>query len=42
VQCRAEPDADGSFGVRGTEDWMAFIRDSEGNLAGLVERRPPG
>ena len=34
-------DADGRFGVRGTEDWMAFIRDSEGNLVGLVERRPP-
>jgi methylmalonyl-CoA/ethylmalonyl-CoA epimerase len=35
-------DADGSFGARDTEDWMAFIRDSEGNLVGLVERRPPG
>jgi methylmalonyl-CoA/ethylmalonyl-CoA epimerase len=34
-------DADGRFGAPGTEDWMAFIRDSEGNLLGLVERRPP-
>jgi hypothetical protein len=24
----------------GTEDWVAFFRDSEGNLVGLVERRP--
>jgi methylmalonyl-CoA/ethylmalonyl-CoA epimerase len=33
-------DADGRFGAPGTEDWMAFVRDSEGNLLGLVERRP--
>lgn len=34
-------DADGTFGAPGTEDWMAFVWDSEGNLLGLVERRPP-
>jgi len=38
---RIHTDADGSFGTPGTEDWMAFLRDSEGNLLGLVERRPP-
>ena len=32
-------DDDGTFGPRGTEEWMAFFRDSEGNLLGLVERR---
>jgi methylmalonyl-CoA/ethylmalonyl-CoA epimerase len=25
----------------GTEEWMCFLRDSEGNLLGLCERRPP-
>jgi methylmalonyl-CoA/ethylmalonyl-CoA epimerase len=35
-------DATGQFGVPGTQDWMAFFRDSEDNLLGLVERRPPG
>jgi methylmalonyl-CoA/ethylmalonyl-CoA epimerase len=34
-------DVDGIFGDPGTEDWMAFVWDSEGNLLGLVERRPP-
>jgi methylmalonyl-CoA/ethylmalonyl-CoA epimerase len=34
-------DVDGTFGAPGTEDWMAFVWDSEGNLLGLVERRPP-
>jgi methylmalonyl-CoA/ethylmalonyl-CoA epimerase len=32
-------DDNGTFGARGTEEWMAFFRDSEGNLVGLVERR---
>jgi methylmalonyl-CoA/ethylmalonyl-CoA epimerase len=32
-------DADGTFGPAGTEEWMTFFRDSEGNLVGLVERR---
>ena len=34
-------DGDGQFGPVGTEEWMAFLWDSEGNLVGLVERRPP-
>ena len=25
----------------GTEEWMCFLRDSEGNLVGLCERRAP-
>jgi catechol 2,3-dioxygenase-like lactoylglutathione lyase family enzyme len=29
----------GQFGAPGTEEWMAFFRDSEANLVGLVERR---
>jgi len=29
----------GQFGAAGTEEWMAFFRDSEQNLLGLVERR---
>lgn len=33
-------DDDGTFGDLGIEEWMAFFRDSEGNLVGLVERRP--
>jgi methylmalonyl-CoA/ethylmalonyl-CoA epimerase len=33
-------DDDGTFGDPGIEEWMAFFRDSEGNLVGLVERRP--
>ena len=32
-------DDDGTFGPAGTEEWMAFFKDSEGNLVGLVERR---
>jgi len=32
-------DADGTFGVPGTQEWMTFFHDSEGNLVGLVERR---
>ena len=31
---------DGALGPAGTEEWMAFVRDSEGNLVGLVEQRP--
>jgi predicted enzyme related to lactoylglutathione lyase len=30
---------DGTLGPAGTDAWMAFVRDSEGNLVGLVERR---
>jgi methylmalonyl-CoA/ethylmalonyl-CoA epimerase len=32
-------DDDGTFGAAGEEEWMAFFKDSEGNLVGLVERR---
>ncbi len=44
VTLEAEPhvihrDEDGTFGPAGQEEWMAFIRDSEDNLLGLVERR---
>lgn len=32
-------DDDAVFGDRGAEEWMAFFRDSEGNLVGLDEVR---
>ena len=35
-------DEAGEFGPPGNEEWMAFFRDSEGNLVGIVEQRPPG
>jgi catechol 2,3-dioxygenase-like lactoylglutathione lyase family enzyme len=31
-------DTDGVFGEPGEEEWMAFIKDSEGNLVGLASR----
>lgn len=31
---------DDSLGPAGTDEWMGFVRDSEGNLVGLVSRRP--
>lgn len=34
-------DDEGVFGPSGWEEWMAFVRDSEGNLVGLVSRHPP-
>ncbi len=34
-------DAEGAFGPEGWEEWMAFIKDSEGNLVGLASRRAP-
>jgi methylmalonyl-CoA/ethylmalonyl-CoA epimerase len=34
-------DDGGMFGPAGVEEWMAFIRDSEQNVVGLVERRAP-
>jgi catechol 2,3-dioxygenase-like lactoylglutathione lyase family enzyme len=34
-------DADGIFGEAGFEEWMAFVRDSEGNLVGLASRHAP-
>ncbi len=35
-------DSEGLFGEAGLEEWMAFIRDSEGNLVGLASRHAPG
>ena len=34
--------ADDTLGPAGTEEWQAAVRDSEGNLVGLVEQRPTG
>jgi catechol 2,3-dioxygenase-like lactoylglutathione lyase family enzyme len=34
--------ADDALGPAGTDEWQAFIRDSEGNLVGLVELRGSG
>lgn len=34
-------DADGVFGEKGCQEWMAFIRDSEDNLVGLASRHAP-
>ncbi|CAI9409024.1 VOC family protein [Aestuariimicrobium sp. T2.26MG-19.2B] len=33
-------DTDGTFGEAGVDEWMAFVRDSEGNLVGLASREP--
>ena len=32
---------DEKIGPAGTDEWMAFIRDSEGNLVGLVSQLVP-
>lgn len=32
---------DATLGPAGTDEWMAFIRDSEGNTVGLVSWHPP-
>lgn len=34
-------DADGAFGPPGWQEWMAFIRDTEGNLIGLASQHAP-
>jgi methylmalonyl-CoA/ethylmalonyl-CoA epimerase len=31
---------DDSLGPAGTDEWMAFVKDSEGNTVGLVSRAP--
>jgi methylmalonyl-CoA/ethylmalonyl-CoA epimerase len=31
---------DDTLGPSGTDEWMAFVRDSEDNLVGLVSRSP--
>lgn len=33
--------ADDSLGPAGAQEWQAFVRDTEGNLVGLVEHRRP-
>ena len=33
-------DGEGLFGAPGTEEWMGFFRDSEGNLVGAASRHP--
>jgi methylmalonyl-CoA/ethylmalonyl-CoA epimerase len=33
-------DTEGLFGQPGTEEWMGFFRDSEGNLVGCASRHP--
>jgi len=38
---RVHVDTDGAFGEKGWQEWMAFIRDSEGNLVGLASRHAP-
>jgi methylmalonyl-CoA/ethylmalonyl-CoA epimerase len=35
-------DDDGVFGEPGFQEWMAFIKDSEGNRVGLASRHAPG
>lgn len=34
--------ADDTLGPAGAQEWQAFVRDSEGNLVGLVEHRVVG
>jgi methylmalonyl-CoA/ethylmalonyl-CoA epimerase len=34
-------DTDGIFGEPGFQEWMAFVRDSEGNLVGLASQNAP-
>jgi len=34
-------DDEGAFGPAGWEEWMAFFKDSEGNLVGLASRHAP-
>ena len=34
--------ADDVLGPAGTDEWQACVRDTEGNLVGLVEQRPSG
>jgi len=33
---------DAALGPAGTDEWMGFIEDSEGNTVGLVSRHPTG
>jgi methylmalonyl-CoA/ethylmalonyl-CoA epimerase len=38
VICRHSDD---SLGPAGTDEWLSFVRDSEGNLLGLVSHQTP-
>ncbi len=45
VEITTEPhvifsDDEGTFGPAGEDEWMAFLRDSEGNEIGLASRQP--
>jgi methylmalonyl-CoA/ethylmalonyl-CoA epimerase len=47
VQVESEPHLifshpDDALGPAGADEWQAFVRDSGGNLVGLVELRRPG
>ena len=33
---------DGRLGPGGTEEWLSFIRDSEGNMLGLISHKLSG
>jgi methylmalonyl-CoA/ethylmalonyl-CoA epimerase len=46
VEIVAEPQlifshSDDSLGPSGTDEWMAFVKDSEGNTVGLVSHHKP-
>ena len=46
VEIASEPhviftDTEGQFGPAGAEEWMAFLKDSEGNLVGLASQSMP-
>jgi methylmalonyl-CoA/ethylmalonyl-CoA epimerase len=46
VEIVAEPQvifshSDDSLGPAGTDEWMAFVKDSEGNTVGLVSHHKP-
>ena len=46
VEIVAEPQlifrhSDDSLGPAGTDEWMAFVKDSEGNTVGLVSHHQP-
>lgn len=38
---RLHVDEDGAFGPAGWEEWLGFVRDTEGNLVGLASRHAP-
>ena len=45
IEIHGEPhvifdDTDGTFGAAGEVEWMAFIKDPDGNMVGLASRAP--